>query len=131
MKNLYMLSELAQYAIQDFCSSHGWVLSSFEGNYKLPKDLFLVDAELDLNVTFLPGKFLKSRSTSTQKGKDVMSDSDSVKSSEMPLAKLKAIKKRKKVFGDVENTIVRRNASRKARNVAPDGTSDVENELQV
>ncbi len=64
-----MFSELAQYAIQDFCSSHGWALSSFEGNYKLPKDLFLVYAELDLNVTFLLGKFLKSRSTKAPQDK--------------------------------------------------------------
>ncbi len=39
-KYLYMMSELAQYLIQNFCSLHGWTLTSFTGNPKLPKDLF-------------------------------------------------------------------------------------------
>jgi hypothetical protein len=128
-----MLSELAQYAIQDFCSSHGWVLSTFEGSYKLPKDLFLVDKTLNLNVAYLPDKWLKSRSKEPMhKEKDIMSDSDSVHSSEMPHGKPKVLKKRKaKVFVDVENTLLRRNASRKARNVVAEGNSDVENEMGV
>lgn len=126
-----MLSELAQYAIQDFCSSHGWALSTYEGNSKLPKDLFLIDKELDLNVTYLPDKWLKSRSKESTH-KDVMSDVESSSSAEMPHSKLAAVKKRKaKVFVDVENTAVRRNATRKARNVVTEGNSDIENELRV
>jgi hypothetical protein len=129
-QNLYMLSELAQYVIQDFCTSRGWMLAAFEGNTKLPKDLFLLDKEGDLNITYLPDKWLKCRSNeSTHKtSKEILKDSEFLNT---PEKAQKVTKKRKaKVVASVEDAIVRRNADRKARNVVvQDDKSDIENEF--
>jgi sister-chromatid-cohesion protein PDS5 len=65
-KNLYMLSELAQYVIQDFCAGHGWTLSSYQGNPKLSRDLFTMDREKGQETNsriFLPDEWLRLRAS--------------------------------------------------------------------
>lgn len=108
-----MLSELAQYVIQDYSSSRSWSLDTFEGDLRLPKDLFLVDKTL-CNESYLPEKWINSRLKSSIKPK-----TEDVE---------KIVKKRKQ-FSNVENTTVRTNPSRKARNVVSEGNSDVENQV--
>ena len=62
--NLFILSELAQYIIQDFCAPHGWSLSSYQGNPRLPRDLYSMDKEnghINTTKVYLPLSWLKSR----------------------------------------------------------------------
>lgn len=59
-----MLSELAQFLIQDHCASHSWTLSSYQGNPKLPRDLFLSDKDAErTSEVYLPDEWYVSRGT--------------------------------------------------------------------
>ena len=61
-----MVSELAQYVIQDFCASHGWTLSSYQGNPKLSRELFTMDRQTGHETNskvFLPEDWLRLRAS--------------------------------------------------------------------
>ncbi|KAG0006885.1 hypothetical protein BGZ65_002293 [Modicella reniformis] len=49
-QNLYVLSDLSQYLIQERCRSHNWALTSYPGQVKLPRELFIPLGQSDLAV---------------------------------------------------------------------------------
>jgi sister-chromatid-cohesion protein PDS5 len=63
---IHVLCELAQYLIKEFSGSHGYSLTSYNGNPKLPKDLFVMERGSKVqelaNKVFLPDEFIKTLS---------------------------------------------------------------------
>ncbi|KAF9956691.1 hypothetical protein BGZ72_002577 [Mortierella alpina] len=49
-QNLYVLSDLTQYLIQERSRSHNWILTSYPGQVKLPRELFAPLSHGDLSV---------------------------------------------------------------------------------
>ncbi|KAG0281953.1 hypothetical protein BGZ95_000018 [Linnemannia exigua] len=70
--NLYVLSDLAQYLIQERSRSHGWTLTSYPGQVKLPRDLFLPLAQNEMSVEiskriYLPSAWVQMREHKTDR----------------------------------------------------------------
>ena len=115
--------------MQDLCTLNGWILSAYEGNPRLPREFFIVDRELDLNVTYLPENWLEKRSKDAihKASKDkLISDDQNIKP-EKTASKAKSKKRPAKHFANVENQPTRRNANRNARNAVVREESDIEN----
>ncbi|KAG0379601.1 hypothetical protein BGX24_012558 [Mortierella sp. AD032] len=70
--NLYVLSDLAQYLIQERSRSHGWTLTSYPGQVKLPRDLYLPLAQNEVSVEiskriYLPTAWVQMREHKTDR----------------------------------------------------------------
>ncbi|KAG0073323.1 hypothetical protein BGZ89_006616 [Linnemannia elongata] len=70
--NLYVLSDLAQYLIQERSRSHGWTLTSYPGQVKLPRELFAPLAQNDISVEistkiYLPTIWVQAREHKTER----------------------------------------------------------------
>ncbi|KAF9906908.1 hypothetical protein EC991_011471 [Linnemannia zychae] len=70
--NLYVLSDLAQYLIQERSRSHGWTLTSYPGQVKLPRELFLPLAQNEVSVEiskriYLPSAWVQAREHKTDR----------------------------------------------------------------
>ncbi|KAF9151558.1 hypothetical protein BG015_006528 [Linnemannia schmuckeri] len=70
--NLYVLSDLAQYLIQERSRSHGWTLTSYPGQVKLPRELFTPLAQNDVSVEiskkiYLPIAWVQAREHKTER----------------------------------------------------------------
>ncbi|KAF9135883.1 hypothetical protein BGW39_010698 [Mortierella sp. 14UC] len=70
--NLYVLSDLAQYLIQERSRSHGWTLTSYPGQVKLPRELFLPLAQNEVSVEiskriYLPTAWVQAREHKTDR----------------------------------------------------------------
>ncbi|KAF9551607.1 hypothetical protein EC957_006500 [Mortierella hygrophila] len=70
--NLYILSDLAQYLIQERSRSHGWTLTSYPGQVKLPRELFTPLAQNDVSVeistkNYLPTAWVQAREHKTER----------------------------------------------------------------
>ncbi|KAJ1957264.1 Sister chromatid cohesion protein pds5, partial [Dispira parvispora] len=68
MDNIYVLSDMAQYLIQEKCQSHQWSLPSYPGTVYPPSDLFdsLTDPDQLSRIakrSFLPKDFTQQRAT--------------------------------------------------------------------
>ncbi|KAG0218346.1 hypothetical protein BGX33_007671 [Mortierella sp. NVP41] len=59
-ENLYVLSDLAQYLIQERCRSHGWTLTSYPGQVKLPRELFSPLAQTEMSVEISKRSYLSN-----------------------------------------------------------------------
>ncbi|KAF9170234.1 hypothetical protein BGX20_009239 [Mortierella sp. AD010] len=57
---LYELSDLAQYLIQEKSRSHNWTLTSYPGQVKLPRELFVPLAQNELSVQLSTKLYLSS-----------------------------------------------------------------------
>ncbi|KAF9349020.1 hypothetical protein BGX26_012632 [Mortierella sp. AD094] len=57
---LYELSDLAQYLIQERSRSHNWTLTSYPGQVKLPRELFIPLAQSELSVQLSTKYYLSS-----------------------------------------------------------------------
>ncbi|KAG0018492.1 hypothetical protein BGZ80_007103 [Entomortierella chlamydospora] len=57
---LYELSDLAQYLIQEKSRSHNWTLTSYPGQVKLPRELFIPLAQNELSVQLSTKLYLSS-----------------------------------------------------------------------
>ncbi len=49
-QNLYILSDLTQYLVQEKSRAHSWILTSYPGQIKLPRELFAPLGHNDLCV---------------------------------------------------------------------------------
>ncbi|KAF8947795.1 hypothetical protein BGZ47_007859 [Haplosporangium gracile] len=70
--NLYVLSDLTQYLIQERSRSHGWTLTSYPGQVKLPRELFTPLAQNDVSVEiskkiYLPSAWVQAREHKTER----------------------------------------------------------------
>ncbi|KAI1314319.1 hypothetical protein EDD11_002303 [Mortierella claussenii] len=71
-KNLYVLSDLAQYVIQEKSRSHNWTLTSYPGKVKLPRELFIPLGEADMTVeistkNYLSAEWIRAREHKTER----------------------------------------------------------------
>ncbi|CAO3563672.1 unnamed protein product [Mortierella alpina] len=57
-QNLYIVSDLAQYLIQERSRSHSWILTSYPGQVKLPRELFAPLGHSDLSVEISKKNYL-------------------------------------------------------------------------
>ncbi|KAF9276541.1 hypothetical protein BGZ68_009952 [Mortierella alpina] len=57
-QNLYILSDLAQYLVQEKSRSHSWILTSYPGQVKLPRELFTPLGHSDLSVEISKKNYL-------------------------------------------------------------------------
>ncbi|KAG0205383.1 hypothetical protein BGX28_003004 [Mortierella sp. GBA30] len=57
-QNLYVLSDLTQYLIQERGRSHNWTLTSYPGQVKLPRELFVPLGQTDLSVEISKKNYL-------------------------------------------------------------------------
>ncbi|KAF9183757.1 hypothetical protein BGZ51_003819 [Haplosporangium sp. Z 767] len=71
-QNLYVLSDLAQYLIQEKSRSHNWTLTSYPGQVKLPRELFAPFGQSDLAVeiskkSYLSSEWVRAREHKTER----------------------------------------------------------------
>ncbi|KAF9990898.1 hypothetical protein BGZ75_008067 [Mortierella antarctica] len=57
-QNLYILSDLTQYLVQERSRSHNWILTSYPGQVKLPRELFAPLGHTDLSVEISKKNYL-------------------------------------------------------------------------
>ncbi|KAJ3292603.1 hypothetical protein HK104_005175 [Borealophlyctis nickersoniae] len=141
-ENLYVISDLAQFLIQELTNHAGWSLPSYPGNVPLPKELFkkLPSSEGSENIkrSYLPPGFVEERTQvapsrkklDTPKKKEARSRSSSpgvmsgAEESHASTPKRKAPKrtrtpqnpsKRRRKSVEAEETPVRKNAARSAK----------------
>ncbi|KAF9164922.1 hypothetical protein DFQ26_000858 [Actinomortierella ambigua] len=65
-ENVYVLSDLTQWRIQERCRAHAWTLSSYPGQVKLPRELFVPLTKSDVSAeiakrTYLPESWIRER----------------------------------------------------------------------
>ncbi|KAF9970143.1 hypothetical protein BGZ73_007253 [Actinomortierella ambigua] len=65
-ENVYVLSDLAQWRIQERCRAHSWTLTSYPGQVKLPRELFMPLTKTDVSAeiakrTYLPESWIRER----------------------------------------------------------------------
>ncbi|KAF9933605.1 hypothetical protein FBU30_005044 [Linnemannia zychae] len=70
--NLYVLSDLAQYLIHEKSQSHGWNLTSYPGQVKLPRELFVSLPQNEMSVeiskkVYLPKEWVQAREHKTER----------------------------------------------------------------
>ncbi|KAG0057393.1 hypothetical protein BGZ83_010852 [Gryganskiella cystojenkinii] len=57
-KDLYVVSDLAQYLIQERSRAHNWILTSYPGQVKLPRELFSPLGQSDISVEISKKNYL-------------------------------------------------------------------------
>ncbi|KAF8940722.1 hypothetical protein BGZ58_005050 [Dissophora ornata] len=76
-QNLYVASDLAQYVIQERSRSHNWTLTSYPGQVKLPRELFVPLDEDKLSVStksYLPSEWVHTREHKAERKPKVIVD---------------------------------------------------------
>ncbi|GJJ73906.1 sister chromatid cohesion protein PDS5 [Entomortierella parvispora] len=71
-RNLYILSDLAQYLIQEKCRPHNWILASYPGQVRLPRELFtpLGQSETSVEISkknYLSQEWVRAREHKTER----------------------------------------------------------------
>ncbi|KAG0267491.1 hypothetical protein BG011_004525 [Mortierella polycephala] len=71
-QNLYVMSDLAQYLIQEKSRSHNWTLTSYPGQVKLPRELFAPFGQSDLSAeiskkSYLSSEWVRAREHKTER----------------------------------------------------------------